>query len=60
MMVTFYLLYVLVGGGAGNFAWGGPALFRFDNLSACEAAAAKVKKRRYVLEAECLRVTANY
>jgi hypothetical protein len=56
MMATFYLLSVLVGAGWAQYAWGGPALVRFDDLAECEAAAATMRSRDYVLKAECVQV----
>jgi hypothetical protein len=62
-VTTFFILYVLAGFNAGHWlgptnAWGGPALLRFEDLASCEAAAAVIKGRKYVVEAECVRVTA--
>jgi hypothetical protein len=56
-MKTFYLLYVIIGGGAWNSAWGGPALMRFETLPECEAALRVVKTRSSVSDIACLPVT---
>lgn len=58
-MGTFYLLYVLFGGGIGPHSWGGPALLRFDGPTAqqeCNSAAEAMKDQRYLLLAKCVRV----
>lgn len=56
-MTTFYLLYVVVGAGIGNYAWGGPALLRFEHAAECEAAAAVMKTQKNIDRIECLRVS---
>ncbi|MBY0561448.1 hypothetical protein [Hyphomicrobium sp.] len=53
-MKTFYVLYLLVGGGVGNFAWGGPAIMRFDDLAECLAASKALESQHYVLTNVCL------
>jgi hypothetical protein len=58
-MATFYLLYVLGGGGLLSHAWGGPALLRFDSPTECEAAAAAMRGKPHVMKAECIPVTPN-
>lgn len=60
MLKTFYLLYVVVGGGALSSSWGGPALLRFEALAECEAAVRAMRGRigGTLWHIECIRVDA--
>jgi hypothetical protein len=56
-MTTLYMLYVLVGGGALQTAWGGPAIVTFATRTECESAAAAIRPKIHVIHAECIAVT---
>lgn len=55
--MTFYILYVLAGGGFSTSSWGGPSVTRFDTHEECRAAADVLNKlprtETYIIAAQC-------